>query len=67
MKHLVTFNSLQMLSVAPRAGAWIETQYTGTEPVDVHVAPRAGAWIETNPSPVTLKDSVSRPPRGGVD
>ena len=33
--------------VAPRVGAWIETEslYTSGEPT--HVAPRVGAWIET--------------------
>ena len=34
-------------SVAPRAGAWIETTVaTGLTTVS-YVAPRAGAWIET--------------------
>ena len=35
------------LKVAPRAGAWIETQYSCSSPAMTHVAPRAGAWIET--------------------
>ena len=33
--------------VAPRAGAWIETEYTITDENLIPVAPRAGAWIET--------------------
>ena len=34
-------------SVAPRAGAWIETAGTVPPGPMVTVAPRAGAWIET--------------------
>ena len=33
--------------VAPRAGAWIETDIPESTKKYVHVAPRAGAWIET--------------------
>ena len=33
--------------VAPRAGAWIETDYEYDLIDDRIVAPRAGAWIET--------------------
>ena len=33
--------------VAPRAGAWIETQLTNISADWDVVAPRAGAWIET--------------------
>jgi len=35
-------------SVAPRAGAWIETSRRETPRRVCLVAPRAGAWIETN-------------------
>ena len=37
-----------MSKVAPRVGAWIETE-DGTEslPNTADVAPRVGAWIET--------------------
>jgi len=37
----------QIVRVAPRAGAWIET--VGVKDADAggEVAPRAGAWIET--------------------
>ncbi len=34
-------------TVAPRAGAWIETQSRRIRHEQVTVAPRAGAWIET--------------------
>ena len=37
--------------VAPRAGAWIETQNDYIEDQSGSVAPRAGAWIETDKSP----------------
>ena len=33
--------------VAPRVGAWIETQKFGCSFVTKSVAPRVGAWIET--------------------
>ena len=34
-------------TVAPRAGAWIETSVDGRDRAGDRVAPRAGAWIET--------------------
>ncbi len=34
-------------SVAPRTGAWIETQLVQVNAPDKTVAPRTGAWIET--------------------
>jgi len=40
-----------IVSVAPRAGAWIETSSKRLKSGDVIVAPRAGAWIETNSNP----------------
>ena len=42
--HLFPFS---ILRVAPRAGAWIETQAAGRGQGQPEVAPRAGAWIET--------------------
>ena len=36
--------------LAPRAGAWIETQTAQQPRKGRHVAPRAGAWIETAPN-----------------
>jgi hypothetical protein len=35
------------ISVAPHAGAWIETQVAYVEHLLTLVAPHAGAWIET--------------------
>jgi len=40
------------LSVAPRAGAWIETWLRHLAGNILWVAPRAGAWIETSLSRV---------------
>jgi len=43
--------------VAPRAGAWIETENLSAFCPPQKVAPRAGAWIETNylyPQPCLL-------------
>ena len=37
-----------MITVAPRAGAWIETDQPTSQLKLIFVAPRAGAWIETN-------------------
>ncbi len=38
---------LSSLTVAPRAGAWIETTAKLVAGITYDVAPRAGAWIET--------------------
>ena len=53
-------------SVAPRAGAWIETWPVIDTQSQSVVAPRAGAWIETL-TPKRKNGRLSRPPRGGVD
>ena len=56
MSHPVRVRGLKLLvspprigerHVAPRAGAWIETESFRLMDVDDEVAPRAGAWIET--------------------
>ncbi len=52
------------MTVAPLAGAWIETlqfPHHGKKPV---VAPLAGAWIETIPGRCTGLPSLSPPSRG---
>ena len=38
---------VSIVRVAPRAGAWIETDRCAPKPISNQVAPRAGAWIET--------------------
>ena len=53
--------------VAPRAGAWIETEDTYPMSGRSWVAPRAGAWIETMIPAKSSALRLSRPPRGGVD
>jgi len=40
-------SAYQLNLVAPRAGAWIETDKTAVSLAPNLVAPRAGAWIET--------------------
>ena len=51
--------------VAPRAGAWIETQNITSSLIGPNVAPRAGAWIETLlPNPETPTTHVA--PRAGA-
>ena len=52
-------------TVAPRAGAWIETGNHNEYSIIVRVAPRAGAWIETsNPTLIPWKMIVA--PRAGA-
>jgi len=47
LKQALKSKRMGWLSVAPRAGAWIETRKSGRKSRWVYVAPRAGAWIET--------------------
>ncbi len=49
--------------VAPRAGAWIETQIKSDSSCRRTVAPRAGAWIETSATPARRTGYLSRPAR----
>ena len=53
-----------METVAPHAGAWIETisSYGGYDIVE-DVAPHAGAWIETNYGHYFFKRMESHPTR----
>ena len=64
LKHgCVTICKLCSL-VAPRAGAWIETDRAVEACYHANVAPRAGAWIETIYKTVKDKqDMKSRPVR----
>ena len=50
--------------VAPRAGAWIETDDPDYIFQRLHVAPRAGAWIETREVPRGEGRPKSPPARG---
>ena len=47
LKHIRIMQRRQAGSVAPRAGAWIETRDVRIAKITEAVAPRAGAWIET--------------------
>ena len=49
--------------VAPRVGAWIETEWKITKVGVMGVAPRVGAWIETPPR--GFRDNAS-PVENGV-
>ena len=51
-------------SVAPRAGAWIETSGTTIRVARLMVAPRAGAWIETNDAGMPRRISQVAPRAG---
>ena len=53
--------------VAPRTGAWIETEIMRLKELICKVAPRTGAWIETITMSTTAESCPCRPPHGGVD
>ena len=48
LKHIQHHQSVALLLVAPRVGAWIETEDRCPADSQSRVAPRVGAWIETN-------------------
>ena len=68
LKRPVRVVAVVGFKVAPRVGAWIETQPKWLVSVSrLQVAPRVGAWIET-PSMSKLGASIiSRAPCGRVD
>ena len=47
LKLILIIKELANESVAPHAGAWIETTNGTLYTSEVSVAPHAGAWIET--------------------
>ena len=51
-------------TVAPRAGAWIETTPRRFRVALLAVAPRAGAWIETSDVMRSIVSQGSPPVRG---
>ena len=53
------------MSVAPHAGAWIETISAARQCGGGLVAPHAGAWIETSPSMSRVSRIGSSPPMRG--
>ena len=56
-----------ILKVAPRVGAWIETETQIMQLNAQAVAPRVGAWIETKMYVQSLGDTKGRTPCGCVD
>ena len=50
--------------VAPRTGAWIETQIASNLTYSSCVAPRTGAWIETVPSRLIIPANPVTPRTG---
>ena len=54
LKHSRYYSQAERASVAPHAGAWIETPDPGTPPTQPGVAPHAGAWIEIRAGRSTL-------------
>ena len=56
-----------LVSVAPYAGAWIETRKLSPSQRKGWVAPYAGAWIETAPQLFCLQTLDGRSLRGSVD
>ena len=47
LKLLNIYKKWKTKNVAPRVGAWIETQPEPVRELQCYVAPRVGAWIET--------------------
>ena len=67
MKQRQIHHHIDQATVAPHAGAWIETPWLWLSGL-YDVAPHAGAWIETSStSALTAILITGRPPRGGVD
>jgi len=64
LKQFVVFAISDALTVAPHAGAWIETISSRQSVRRPSVAPHAGAWIETAPKLGKYRmHGVSRPMR----
>ncbi len=67
MKPPGDVTDLQFVGVAPRTGAWIETNYLIPTVNISGVAPRTGAWLETSALFKGQSIKRRRPPHGGVD
>jgi len=59
---VVAYLSLNQ-SVAPRAGAWVETSRLALLRSIIFVAPRAGAWVETHNRELVAAVKPSHPVR----
>ena len=51
LKLFLFIKPLKLHTVAPHAGAWIETAHNKRAAFQNYVAPHAGAWIETKALP----------------
>ena len=67
MKEKILGHADYSTTVAPLAGAWIESMMMRSKTSKKYVAPLAGAWIERNRLQFIARIVQSRPPRGGVD
>ena len=67
LKQTAGVNYTLTQGVAPRRGAWIETNSENSTRNDCEVAPRRGAWIETDLSVGLDLDGERRPSQRGVD
>ena len=65
LKPVFDNNKLTNPTVAPRAGAWIETPSDFLIDIFSLVAPRAGAWIETS-SNIDQVSQIIVAPRAGA-
>ena len=48
LKQIMDRDNTGLVLVAPRVGAWIETDLEPIFSANDYVAPRVGAWIETD-------------------
>ena len=64
LKHKATEVEKTTATVAPHAGAWIETLKCYPPRLNVTVAPHAGAWIETYAYQVLARTSNVAPHAG---
>ena len=67
LKHFDDVRIKWLITVAPLAGAWIETRKLAKIGSCVDVAPLAGAWIETPHLLLQTPPVTSRAPCGRVD
>ena len=61
LKRVYLYMSSALFYVAPRVGAWIETDQLSDLKSPTQVAPRVGAWIETVPAGRLPKSCQSHP------
>jgi len=64
LKRTHRYERVHPAHVAPRAGAWIETQVPPWLRPAHYVAPRAGAWIETTDASLSEYGTIVAPRAG---